>query len=67
MVDLDALGIKTGQTVTYDLFRAAENAGLPPDAMAELWPRRTLNKDAMTAIETALAEVTETEQEETKE
>tara|TARA_R110000824_G_scaffold752_5_gene4722 strand:+ start:1145 stop:1381 length:237 start_codon:yes stop_codon:yes gene_type:complete len=55
--DLKTLAIVTGQTVTPGMIEAATAAGLPEQALAELWPRRTLNKQAMKNIEAALAPV----------
>lgn len=53
--ELKTLGIVTGQTVTQSMIEAATAAGIPEQALAELWPRRTLNKQAMKNIEAALA------------
>ena len=44
------LGIEVGQTVTAAMIDAAQGAGYPDAALAELWPRRTLNKQALAAI-----------------
>jgi len=67
VIDLSALGIKVGHTVTESVFRAAAEAGLPELAMEQLWPGRTINRDAMVAIDAAIAVTVETEQDESKE
>ena len=53
MMNLEKLGITKGHTVTAALISAATDAGLPEAAINELWLRRTLNKQAMAAINAA--------------
>ena len=50
---LAKLGIIIGHTVTHALLEAI-GTGLPEAALNELWPRRTINKRALAAIEAAL-------------
>ena len=59
--------LKVGQTITTAIMTQAEQAGLPVAALAELWPKRTLNKRAITIIETAIKKAAKKGQAEKKE
>lgn len=54
MKDLASIGLSIGQTVTAEMIEAASGIGLPAAALAELWERRTINKQAIAAIEDAI-------------
>jgi len=53
--------IRAGQTVTESRIAEAEKAGLPVEAMAELWKGRTLNRAAVEKINSVKVEVKQPE------
>jgi hypothetical protein len=55
-MDIEALGLITGHTVTKSVFSACQKAKLPESAMAQIWPKRTLTPKAIEAIKLAVAD-----------
>ena len=53
MSKLEKAGIIIGHTVTETMIAKAAKADLPDAAMVQLWPKRTLNRAAMAAINKA--------------
>tara|TARA_R110002126_G_scaffold92879_3_gene220240 strand:- start:457 stop:681 length:225 start_codon:yes stop_codon:yes gene_type:complete len=53
-MNTEKIGIIKGHTVTKAMIICAKEAGLPAEAINELWQTRTLNKKAIAAIDAAI-------------